>query len=342
MNSKERVYAAIHHEPIDRLPRYIWVGRDAGEILCASLGKKEEDIDELIGNDVKQTWLSINGAMAYPCNEAESFVDEWGIRWHRDGYYNAVVYHPLAEMEEEEIIKYPFPDPEKPERYAALQELIRCYGNEKFIGADVSGSLFEPAYHLRGMDNLLIDMALEDPIADLILDRICDFTIKVACHAAEMGVDWIWLGDDMGSQQSMLISPNMWRKYFKPRMKKIIDAVHEVVPDMIIAYHSCGSIYPIIEDLVELGINVLNPMQESAYGMEHSRIVKEFGDKLTFLCGLDTQTFLLHASPDEVRSAMKEKCRMISSQGGYIVGVSHTIQPDIPVNNIRAMLEAIE
>lgn len=342
MNSIERVYAAIRHQPVDRLPRFSWIGRGAGDNLRKALGSQADDIDELIGNDVKQTWLSINGEMDRPCEEGESFVDEWGIRWHRDGYYNAVISHPLADLEEEEILAYPFPDPDKPERYEYLQELIDKYGKEKFIGADVSGSMFEPAFHLRGMDNLMVDMATEDPVADIILDRLCDFTTKVACRATRMGVNWIWLGDDMGSQQSMLISPDMWRKYFKPRMKKIIDAVHEIDPDMPIAYHSCGSIYPIIGELAEIGINVLNPLQESAKGMDHAKIVEEFGDKLTFMCGLDTQTFLRHASPEEVKQTMLEKCKILSAKGGYIVSACHTIQQDVPVENILAMIEALD
>jgi len=343
MNSKERVYAAIRRQPVDRLPRYIWIGRGAADNLRRAFGEKANDIDALIGNDVKQTWLSINGQMEADCPEGESFVDEWGIRWHRDGYYNAVVEHPLADMDEDEIAAYPFPDPEKPERYEYLQQLLDEHGADAFIGADVSGSLFEPAYHLRGMQDLMLDMAAEEPAADVLLDKLCDFTTKVACHAAKMGVDWIWLGDDMGTQQSMLMSPAMWRKYFKPRMKKIIDAVHEVAPDMIIAYHSCGSVYPIIGELAEIGIQVLNPLQESAQGMDHAKIRAEYGDKLTFMCGLDTQTFMVNASAEEVKVAMAEKAKMLTeNSGGFIVAASHTIQHDVPVENIMAMLEGLE
>lgn len=342
MNSKERVYNTIHRKPVDRLARYIWIGRGAADNLKRTFGAAADDIDTLIGNDVKQTWLSINGQMEADCKEGESFVDEWGIRWHRDGYYNAVIEHPLANLGEEEIKNYPFPDPLKPQRYEYLKELLDKFGKDTFIGADVSGSLFEPAYHLRGMENLMIDMALEDPVADILLDRLCDFTTSVACRAAEMGVDWIWLGDDMGTQQSMLMSPDMWRKYFKPRMKKIIDAIHKIAPGMIIAYHSCGSIYPIIKELVEIGVQVLNPMQESAKGMEHEKIKAEFADKLTFMCGLDTQTFMVNASPDEVKTAMAEKAKLLSQcNGSYIVAASHTIQHDVPVENIMAMLNGL-
>lgn len=340
MNSKERVYAAIRRRPVDRLPRYIWVGRGAADNLKSVYGA-DIDIDALVGNDVRQTWLSINGQMEKDCPEGESFVDEWGIRWHRDGYYNAVIHHPLADMDEDEIAAYPFPDPEEPVRYAHLQELLDRYGSDTFIGADISGSLFEPAYHLRGMENLMMDMASEDPVTEVLLDRLCDFTAQVAVHAAKMGVDWIWLGDDMGTQESMLISPEMWRKYFKPRMKKIIAAIHAVAPDMIIAYHSCGSIYPIIQELAEIGVQVLNPLQESARGMDHEKIKTRFGDQLTFMCGLDTQNFMVNAQAEQVRTAMAEKCRMLSEKGGYIVGVSHTLQHDVPVENIMAMIEGL-
>lgn len=342
MNSKERVYNTINRKPVDRLARYIWIGRGAADNLRRVFGEAADDIDALIGNDVKQTWLSINGQMEADCAEGESFVDEWGIRWHRDGYYNAVIEHPLANMGIKEISDYPFPDPLKPERYVYLRELLDKYGSDTFIGADVSGSLFEPAYHLRGMENLMIDMACEDPVADILLDKLCDFTTSVACTAAKMGVDWIWLGDDMGTQQSMLMSPDMWRRYFKPRMKRIIDAIHEVSPGMIIAYHSCGSIYPIIDELAEIGIQVLNPIQESAQGMEHEKIKAEFKDKLTFMCGLDTQTFMVNATADEVKAAMAEKAKCLcENNGSYIVAASHTIQHDVPVENIIAMLEGL-
>lgn len=340
MNSKERVYAAIRHESVDRLPRYIWVGRGAAEQLRAVYGE-EIDIDEFLGNDVRQTWLSINGQMEKDCLEGESFVDEWGIRWHRDGYYNAVIEHPLANLDEEEIHSYPFPDPDCPERYVKLRSLIEQYGEDTFIGADVSGCLFEPAYHLRGMENLMMDMASEDSVVDMLLDRLCEFTTRIAVNAAKMGVDWIWLGDDMGTQESMLISPEMWRTYFKPRMKKIITAIHEVAPEMIIAYHSCGSIYPIIGELAEIGIQVLNPLQESARGMEHHKLKAQYGDRLTFMCGLDTQNFMVHATAEQVCAAMKEKSRMLSKNGGYIVGVSHTLQHDVSVKNIVSMIEGL-
>ena len=209
MTSKERVYAAINRKPLDRLPRFLWIGAGAADNLEAAYQADKENMDFFVGNDVLQTWLSINKQMMVFCPENQSFVDEWGITWHRDGYYNAVIKHPMADLDAEEIAAYPLPDPYVPERYAELKQLLDKYGKSHFIGADVSGSLFEPAYHLRGMENLLIDMASESEEADILLDRLCEFTTRVALEAVKMGVDWVWLGDDMGTQQSMLMSPDM-------------------------------------------------------------------------------------------------------------------------------------
>lgn len=342
MNSRERVYAAIRREPVDRMPRYLWVGDGAADNLARAYGAKKEDIDFFVGNDVLQCWLSINKQMSVPCEEHGSFVDEWGITWHRDGYYNAVTEHPMAGLDAEAISTYPLPDPYDPQRYAAFRRLKETYGDEYFIGADVSGSLFEPAYHLRGMEQLMLDMAAESEEADILLDRLCEFTTAVAVEAVRLGADWIWLGDDMGTQISMLMSPAMWRTYFRPRMKKIIDAVRAVKPDMIIAYHSCGSIAPIIGELADIGINVLNPLQESAVGMNHRAIKEQYGDRLTFMCGLDTQTFLVSASAEETEQAMREEIALMSRGGGYIAAVSHTLQHDVPPENILAIVRAIE
>jgi len=304
-------------------------------------GVSSLDLDFKMGNDILQTWVSINGEMERDVPQGSQFVDEWGITWERAGIYNSVVKHPLKDLNVDEIENYKFPDPFKPERYTELSELLKTYGNEYFIGADISGTLFEPAYHLRGMENLMIDMALENPEADIILDKIMDFSIKVAIECVKMGVDWIWLGDDLGSQQGMMMSPDTWRKYFKGRMAKIISEIRKVAPDMPIAYHSCGSMMPVIGDLIEVGVNVLNPIQESAAEMNQKEIKDKFGDKLTLMCGPDTQQFLITATSGEVRAKTAELVETLGKNGGYIFAVSHHIQPDTPLENIEAIIDEL-
>jgi uroporphyrinogen decarboxylase len=342
MTPKERVLRAIRRESIDRLPRSLWIGSGAAGNIQKELGIDKKDIEFYVKNDVLQTWLSINKQMTVAAAEGEEFVDEWGITWRRNGYYNSPVHHPFADMNAAEIQNAPFPDPYNEARYEEFNALVETYSKEYFIGADVSGTLFEPAYHLRSMEKLMMDLAEENDEADILLDRLRDFSAKVSIQAVELGADWIWLGDDMGTQISMLMSPAMWRKHFKPRLKSIIDEIKTKKRDMIVAYHSCGSIRPIIGELAEIGIDVLNPIQESAADMDQKAIKEAYGEKLTFMCGLDTQTFLTSASPKEVYSRMLEKAQILGKGGGYIGAVSHTIQHDIPVENIRALVQALD
>ncbi|HOV70066.1 MAG TPA: uroporphyrinogen decarboxylase family protein, partial [Clostridia bacterium] len=168
------------------------------------------------------------------------------------------------------------------------------------------------------------------------------FSIALSVECIKRGVDWVWMGDDLGSQRSMLMSPGMWRKYIKPRMKRIIDSVRAYKEDIYIAYHSCGSMYQVIGDLVEIGVDVLNPIQENAAGMSQERIKKEYGDKITLMCGIDAQHFMIHATPQEVKEKVREIVHKLNINGGFIFGASHCIQPDVPQENIFAMFEALD
>ena len=341
MTSKERVYSALRFEKTDKIPRFIWFGKEMRKTMSEEMEMSSLDIDLMFGNDILQTWLSINGQMEKDVPDHTEFVDEWGITWKREGVHNMVAVNPMSDMEAEDIKNYKLPNPYAAERYYELESLIEKYGDNYFIGADISGSLFEPAYHLRGMENLMVDMAMENADIEILLDRLCEFCIAVAIEAVKKGVDWIWLGDDLGSQISMLMSPDMWRKYFKPRMAKIITEIRKEKSDIIIAYHSCGSIYPVIGDLVEIGINVLNPIQESAVNMNQQKIKDEYGDRLALLCGLDTQSFLINATADEVRKKTRELIDNLGKNGGYIFAVSHHIQPGTPKENVFAILDTL-
>jgi len=342
MNSKQRVYTALNFQEPDRVPRFVWLGTGTIKILTEKYGISPLELDLRFGNDILQTWVSINGEMSREVPEGLEFVDEWGITWKREGFYNMVTGHPLKGKDIGFIKNYPLPDPYSGKRYEYLEYLLKEYGDRYFIGADVSGSLFEPAYHLRNMEDLMIDMALEDEAVDVLLDRLADFTTAVSVECVRRGVDWVWLGDDLGSQKGMMMSPDTWRKYFKPRMKHIIDAIRAVKKDVFIAYHSCGSMYPVIDDLVEIGINVLNPIQESAEGMDQERIKREFGDRLTLMCGVDTQQFLINATPEQVREKTREIVKNLGYNGGFIFAASHHIQQDTPEENIQALFEALD
>ena len=341
MNHKERVYAALEHKTPDRVPRFIWLGRGIIDRLTKNLDIPAEQLDFWLDNDILQCWVSINREMERPVPEGTEFTDEWGIIWRREGYYNSPVFHPLKGKDAAFIKNYSMPDPKSRERFSLLEKLISDYGKEYFIGADVSGTLFEPACHLRSMDEFLIDLTENSEEASLILDKLESFSQCAALESLHRGADWIWLGDDLGSQENMLLSPELWRAHFKPRMKRIIESIRREKPDAFIAYHSCGSMSPVIPDLVEIGVNVLNPLQESAKGMDQAAIKTAFGNRITLMCGLDTQTFTPKAKPAEIAAKTKELCTRLGAGGGYIFAVSHHIQHDTPDENIRAILDAL-
>jgi len=343
MTSKERVFAALRHEPADRVPRFIWLGSALGHQLEREKGMTPGELSRhFLRNDVLQVWLSINGGMERDVPEGARFTDEWGIAWERNGGYNAVVHHPLAEADADGIRAYPFPDPLDPARYEGLDALLRDYGGEYFIGADVSGSILEPANHLRGMENVLMDIATESEEIEALFDILADFTLRVSLEALRRGAHWVWLGDDLGTQRSMLLSPDSWLLLLKPRMARIIEGIRRAYPDAPIAYHSCGSMRQVIPDLCELGIDLLNPIQESARDMDHLEIKAEFGGRLCMMCGPDTQSFLIHATPSEVYAKIRQLIRDLGASGGYLFAVSHTIQRGTPMANIEAMLRALD
>lgn len=341
--SKERVLAALRHEPVDRVPRFIWLGNALSHQLAQELGMTGEQLSlEYLHNDVVSTWVSINGEMERDVPQGTTFIDEWGITWKRDGDYNMVIRHPLAGLDAAAIAAYPFPQPQAPQRFAEFDRLKAAYGDTHLVGADVSGSIFEPAYHLRGMEELLMDMVCESEEAEVLLEHTMRFSLETALLAIEHGADWIWLGDDLDSQQNMLMSPDCWRRLIKPRMKTLIDGIRARRPDIPIAYHSCGSIRQVVGDLVELGLDLINPLQESARNMNHLEIKAEFGGRITMMCGPDTQDFLLHASPQEVYEKTRQLIRDLGRGGGCIFAVSHTIQCGTPKANIDAMLRALD
>lgn len=341
VNSRERVFAAIRRQPTDRIPRFLWFHSDILDSFGRRFGTSGFATEAALGNDILQPWVSINGSMARQVGEGESFVDEFGITWLRRGPHNMAIAHPLESADTDAIRRHEMPDPLAASRFTSLESLQGEFGASHFIGADVSGSVFEPAYHLRNMEALLADMAEGAEEADALLDLTAEFTRVAASECARRGVDWVWLGDDVGTQTAMIMSPATWRAHLKPRMKRVIDSVRAVAPDMVIAYHSCGSIRPIIGDLAEIGVDVLNPLQPMARDMDNASIKREFGSALTFMAGIDTQEFLVGALPQEVKDEVRRIVDTMAEGGGFIFAGSHTIQPDVPEANIEALLETL-
>lgn len=260
--------------------------------------------DLLVSNDVKQTWVGNNYAMEGIIheNDGEGHTDSWGVEWVKEGSFNQIRKSPLEYASEEEILSYKFP-------YKQIEQL------------------------LTNMEKVL-------PYSKELLSKAAAFAIETGEKAcSKFPLDWLWTGDDVGGQASMMISPELWREMLKPHLKEIFDVGRK--RDLWIAYHSCGAIRPIIPDLIEIGLDVLNPIQRNCPGMDPYELKKEFGGELTFMGGLDTQYLVPNGTSEEV---YKETLNLIEGMtvdgGSYILAASHTIPPETPVENIFAMYSA--
>lgn len=351
MKNRERVQIALEHREPDRCPFFTGFTPEFAERLRASLIKRGElprgksspyDLDRAVNNDMLLTF--VGWANCY-YQEGETYTDEWGIGWQSvehttrfgKGRYTEPVGHPLAD--DQAFSDYQPPDPNRPELYLAARETIKKFKDEYWIVGAVVCTVFETAWALRGLERTLKDFVKNRDLLKVLLDIPHRYHLTAAKKLVEMGVDMIWIGDDMGGQEQMLISPRDWRFFFKPLMAEYIAQLKNINPDVKIAYHSDGYIYPIIPDLIEIGLDILNPLQPAS--MDPARLKKDFGEHLSFWGSLDIQKTLPYGTPEEVQREVWERLRTVGKGGGFIIGPSHYIQVDTPMENFFAMVDTV-
>lgn len=340
MTSKERVHAALRREPVDRVPIFMWYHPQTRRRLAGLLEIPAEYVPVAMGDDIRQAWVSNNYAMEGIVheNDGESHVDDWGIEWTRIDGFNQISKYPLAAANTEELLEYRFPY-DHITRLVDLMNPAMEYADEYFVGCDVSPCVFEMYWRLRGMQKTLMEIILNPDLVQQMMKRCTEFSCELSEAACRgLPVDWLWLGDDAGGQQSMLMSPDTWREMVKPLLKQNAEVGKK--HGVYVAFHSCGAIRPIIEDLIEIGIDVLNPIQCNCPGMYPLELKREFGGVLAFMGGVDTQGVLPNGTADEVREATAKLLEgMTGDGGGYILAASHTVPPETPDANIFAMYD---
>jgi uroporphyrinogen decarboxylase len=171
------------------------------------------------------------------------------------------------------------------------------------------------------------------------MDKVMHYSIEVGKELIRIGADIVWLGDDMGTQQGMLLSPEMWRRHLKERMRKVITSLKDVNPGVKIAYHSCGSYSPIIPELIEIGVDILNALQPNARDMDLSRLKAQYGKTVSFFGGLDTQAIIPFGSLQDVEGEIKRVIRAAAKGGGLILAGAHNIQPDVSTEKMIRIFE---
>jgi uroporphyrinogen decarboxylase len=305
-------------------------------------GGNTYELERALDEDMLLT--SVGWANSYYMEEG-AYVDEWGVGWTLQGYetpfgkghYTEIVGNPLAD--DAAIASYKAPDPNRPELYTESENVIREFKDEYWIVGVTVTTIFETAWALRGYERILMDFALKPDLVDELLEIPYQYHLTAAKKLVEMGVDMIWTGDDVGTQNAMLISPKTWRKFLQPRMANFIAELKAINPDVKVAYHSDGNILSIIPELVEIGLDVLNPIQPAS--MDPAQVGKEFGDKLCFWGSIDEQYTLPMGTPAEVEAEVIKRLQTIGKNGGLILGPTHHVQLDTPLENFWAMMNTI-
>lgn len=308
MNRRELVKAAIAHRPAERVPYYIGLCPDAWEALVAQGLTEGKTHDEFVNNDVQ-----------------DISVPWWG--WH--------------ELSED----WTKPDfPSSPAKcigcgdYTVLAKNIKelRQKNDKYFLASIYGSHFEKAYFARGIENFLADMAGEPQEARKLLNKIIEKNlVMLENFLAISEIDGVLLGSDWGSQLDLLMSPDTWQELIRPGEQKEYDLIHSYGKDVWV--HSCGNIERLLPSLVEMKLDVLNPIQPEA--MDIAKLKRLYGDKLAFWGGVSTQKTLPYGMPDAVKQEAREVRTIMSKGGGYIFAPAQAIQNDVPFANITALLD---
>jgi uroporphyrinogen decarboxylase len=362
MKHRERVAMALRHETPDRCPMQVTFTPEFADRLKADLALNERaltvaknreghnphgagntyELERAIGADVLLT--SVGWANSY-YQSGDTYTDEWGITWHSVPYetpfgmgaYTEMTGYPLADAAA--LSSYHAPDPTRPELYVDAERTLAEFGAEYWIVGVTVTTIWETAWALRGYDQMLTDLVEDPELADCILEIPFRYHLAAAKKLTSMGVDMIWLGDDVGSQRAMLISPRTWRRFLKPRMAEFIATLKAINPAVKVAYHSDGNILPIIPELIEIGLDVLNPIQPAC--MDPAQLKREYGDRLCFWGSIDEQETLPFGTPADVTNEVKTRLATIGAGGGLIIGPTHHVQLDTPMENFWVMINTV-
>ena len=269
------------------------------------------------------------------------WVDEWGARWAHaaEGVGAIQIEHPLKDWDRlDEYLDTRMPDPHGPGRLDAAARLLDpLRGRTYSIGLDVLG-LLETLRNVRGMEELFMDLHTREADVRRLIDAVTDFQVEVLKDWAGVGADCVMFGDDWGMQTGMQISPGMWRDLFKPCYRRMFAAAHSAGIDIL--FHSCGKVIEIVEDLIEVGVDILDPIQPGC--MDPGELARRYGGRISFSGAVDIQGLMVFGKPEQVKEEIRRLLETLGAPfgNGFLIGPSNTMTPDIPLANLRAMVEA--
>jgi uroporphyrinogen decarboxylase len=351
MTSKERIVAAVEHRQPDRVPIMLDFAPEAKARLQQRLGLDEQGFWQWCGQDIGQVSPSYRKAVsdvhyADPTIEVtadERYLDIWRVpfrqvRLELQTYVELAGLPPLAQAQTAaDLDRHPWPSPDDWDYSNIPGDLA---ANARYAVRGHSRGFFEISHFMRGMEDFLADLVLQPDFACDLMDRIASYLLDRSSRILQAGGGQYTIfeyNDDVASQRGLFVSPDMWRQYISPRVAPFCDLAHQHGAKL--RYHCCGSCREIIPDLIEIGVDILNPVQPLADGMDPFELKRLYGDRITFDGGIDIQQLLPNASPTEVRAHTHRMIDLVGREGGYILGGSHSIQTDCPDKNVIAMVD---
>ena len=346
LSPRERVRLALAHQETDRTP----IGMVCSGINPTAHSALEAYLKEHRGMTVEQ-YLAPLIDIKYVEPDYRGPVlpegtDIWGV--HRqpvsygDGSYWEIDFHPLAEATTEgEIANHRWPDTEWFDYESIARQIAALDAHAEHCLMAANGNIFESSWYMRSFENIFMDLATEPEIAHAMFERVTNFFIQHFTKILQAGkgrIDLIFTADDLGGQNSLLMSLDMWEEHIKPYHVRLNRVIHEYGAKVI--YHTDGAVMEAVEGLIDMGIDVLQALQFDARGMDPVALKTNFGDRLCFQGGVSVQKTLPFGSPGEVREEVRERLRVLGKNGGYILGPSHVIQDGTPPENIVAMFDA--
>lgn len=346
MTSYERVMAALDHQKPDRPPLNYFGTPETTDGLLRHLNLETlEDLLCYFGADMRYVSAKYVGPAQYsgPSGFACGGTDMWGIPWkpvsNRFATYHEVAGHPLAQATTvEQIEEYSWPNPDWLSVEHLKEEIGSINRKERRAITLPTGGPFEIAWFLRGLEQFLMDLVARPDLVECLHMKITGFYREVTTRALEASdgrIDIVWSSSDVGMQTGMICSPEMWREQVKPWHRQLVEPFKKM--GLRTRYHTDGSVFPIIEDLIEMGLDLLDPIQPKAAGMDADNLRAHFAGRLSFYGGIDTQELLPYGTAEQVEAEVLRYIEVLGQNGGYVLAASNAVQPDVPIDNVLAL-----